>query len=389
MEIVKEKIAQAIEILNETDTDLWMIFCRESSTTPDPSMPLVVGHEVVGKSALMISKTGETTAILSGFDTADFEKSGIYQSIISYREDIDQEILRVFERLDPKSIAINYSRSSVSADGLTHGMYLLLQSYLQNTPYLERLISAEQVIFKLRGRKTETEIKCLKNAAEIADQCWQMSLPDIETGLSEIAISEILIKNLKKLGAEISFPPIVNAGSKTAPGHGSPTKAVLEPGDLLHVDFGALVSGYCSDIQRLAYFRHQNETSTPDALKAAFDKIKTIVDATSREYKTGAIGWEIDAIARKMLQEDDYEEYNHALGHQIGREVHDGSAAVGPKWKRYGQTTSIPLERNNTFTVELGVEVPGTGYVSLEEDLVVTDQGGVFLGPRQTELIIK
>ncbi len=387
--IVKEKVQQSIKILNELDIDLWLIFCRESATTPDPCLPLVVGHHVVGQSAFLISKTGETVAIVSGYDAADFINSGIYNEIISYKEDVSYELLQKLYQYNPRTIAINYSQNSVSADGLTHGMYLRLTDYLKDTPYLDKLICAEKIQFSVRGRKNRYEIEHLKQAAVIADKCWQMSIPKIKTGMTEIRIAELITQNLRELGSCNSFNPIVNAGAKTSPGHGSPTGAVLEEGDLLHIDFGALVDGYCSDIQRVAYFKRKGESSVPEPLQRAFDKVKSIIDVTSKEYKTGALGFEVDEIARKMLRDAGYEEYNHCLGHQIGREVHDGASLVGPKWKRYGDAPSIPLEANNTFTAELGIALPGIGYVSLEEDLMVTDAGGEFLGPRQTELIVK
>ena len=389
MNLAKEKVVQSIQILDELDIDLWLIFCRESEVTPDPSIPLVVGHNVVGRSAFMISKEGETIAILSGFDASDFIASGVYQEVITYKKDVSVEILKVLNKLDPKTIAINYSTTNVTADGLTHGMYLLLKEYLADTPYQNRLISAEEVLYRVRGRKNEREIQWLKEAVEIANQSWQQSLEEISVGMSEIQIAEILTRNLKKRHSDCSFAPIINAGAKTTPGHGSPTDAILEKGDLLHVDFGALVNGYCSDIQRLVYFKRDGEETAPPDLQKAFQKIKTIIEVTAKAYKTGAIGHEIDTIARKMLTEDGYPEYDHCLGHQIGQYVHDGSALVGPQWKRYGQVTSTPLERNNAFTVELGIEIEEIGYVGLEEDLVVTDSGGVFLGQTQTELIVK
>ncbi|MBU2513700.1 M24 family metallopeptidase [bacterium] len=387
--IVKEKLNQAIEILNDLKIDMWLIFCRESTTIPDPSIPLVVGHNIVGQSAFLITKNGDTIAIVSGYDAADFINSGVYKEVISYKESISDELLQKLYQHNPGTIAINYSKGSVSADGLTHGMYLLLTEYLTDTPYLNKLVSAEKILFSVRGRKNRFEIDHLKKAAVIADQCWHMSIPMIEPGMTEIQIAALIANNLQKLGSRNSFNPIVNAGAKTSPGHGSPTDAVLEEGDLLHIDFGALVEGYCSDIQRVAYFRRKGEISPPEPLLRAFDKIKSIIDVTSKEYKTGALGFEIDGIARKMLRDNGYEEYNHCLGHQIGREVHDGASLVGPSWKRYGEAPRIPLEANNTFTAELGISLPGIGYVSLEEDLMVTDEGGVFLGPRQTELIIK
>ncbi len=387
--IIKEKLNQSVEILNELNIDMWLTFCRESATTPDPALDLITGRNVVGQSGFIISKSGETIAIVSAIDSADFINDGIFQKVIPYKEHIADELLQQLYQINPGSIAINYSKNSVSTDGLTFGMYLLLTEYLKDTPYLEKLISSESIQFRVRGRKNKHEIELITKAATVADECWQKSIEVIKTGMTEIEIASIIENNLNKAGYQRSFPTIVNAGTKTAPGHGSPTNAILEEGDLLHIDFGAIVDGYCSDIQRLAYFKRKNEDTPPQPLRAAFDKVKSIIDVTSKEYKTGSIGHEIDSIARQMLTEDNYEEYNHCLGHQIGREVHDGAASVGPKWKRYGNSTSIPLEASNTFTVELGIEVPKIGYVGLEEDLVVSDNGGKFLGPRQTELIEK
>ena len=90
-----------------------------------------------------------------------------------------------------------------------------------------------------------------------------------------------------------------------------------------------------------------------------------------------------------MLTDNGYPTYQHALGHQLGRDVHDGGALIGPKWERYGITPTIELEANNVFTLELEIVLPGIGCVGLEEDVCVTESGARFLGPRQMELDIK
>ncbi len=389
MGIVKDKIEQAADILNELDIDLWLIFVRETDMMADPSLPIVVGHKVVWQSAFLYTRYGDTIAMVGNYDALDFERSGRFREVIPYVEDCGKEIRRMIEKIDPKNIALNYSKDDTASDGLAHGMFLLLNEYLKGTPYPERFISSEKIISLLRGRKTPQEIKLISSAAFLATDVWNKSLKEIKTGMTEKEIAVLIDNNIKELGSTNSFDTIVNAGAKTSPGHGHPTDAVLEPGDLLHIDFGATVEGYCSDIQRLAYFKKENETGPPKNLTGAFNKVKSIIDETSKLYLPGKKGHAIDAVARKMLREDDYEEYQHALGHQIGRSVHDGAAIVGPRWKRYGNTPDIPLELNNTFTVELGIELDGIGYVGLEEDLAVTEKGGKFLCPRQTELIIK
>ena len=388
IDLVQAKIEQTIEILNELDIDLWLIFCRESSMMADPVMDLVVGHQVVWQSAFFITRNGDTLALVGNFDAADFEKSRRYLDVQPYVQDCGKEIRRAVKKFNPKKIALNFSINDNAADGMTHGMYLLLMEYLKGTPYVDRIISSEAIISLLRGRKILPEIELITSAALMAVECWRESIEQIRTDMTEIDIARLIDYNMRRMGGINSFDTIVNAGAKSSPGHGHPTEAVLMPGDLLHIDFGARVNGFCSDLQRLAYFRRENETKAPAKLVKAFDKVKSIIDETAKLYRPGVKGYTIDAVARKMLVEDGYPEYQHALGHQIGRSVHDGAAIVGPKWKRYGSAPKIPLEENNTFTVELGIELDGIGYVGLEEDLVVTPNGGKFLCPRQTELIV-
>lgn len=386
--IVKEKVAQAKGILAELEIDLWLTLARESESVPDPAADLISDKSVCWLTAFFITPAGDNTVMVGAADAPDYERSALYPEVITYREDVGACMRGILKQIDPRQIAINYSKSSYTADGLSHGLYLTLQEYLQGTPYGDRLVSAEKVIALLRGRKTPLEIDRLRKAAEMAARAWEVALPQIETGMTEIQIAGELENAILAQGVTPSFETIVNAGSKTAPGHGSPTEAVLEAGDLLHVDFGVRYEGYCSDIQRLAYFKRDVETGPPQALVDAFACIRHIVDEAGKQYRSGAQGYEIDALARQILTDAGYPEYDHALGHQIGQSVHDGGAMVGPPWKRYGDMVRMPLEANNTFTVELGVTLDEIGHVSLEEDLVVTPAGGEYLSPRQMELTV-
>ncbi len=389
MNLTKQKVEQTIELLREFDIDIWMIFVRETYLMADPVMPLLIGHDVTWQSLFVFTKAGDAIAMAGNFDEALFSKSGHFTRVIPYTQGVGEDIRRLVHRLDPKSIALNYSIDDTGSDGLTHGMYLQLCDYLKDTPYAARFVSSEPVCSRLRSRKLTGEIQLLSEAAVAADKVWGQAVQEIQPGMTEREIAVVIDGFIRATGGTPSFPTIVNAGTKSDTGHGLPSEAKLSRCDLLHVDFGILLNNYCSDIQRLAYYPTQHESSPPLELLNAFQLIRDIITETATHCKPGVKGHEIDAIARKMLKDNGYEVYQHALGHQLGRSVHDGGAILGPQWERYGHMPHIPLEEGNVMTLELDITLIGIGCVGLEEDVVVTPDGARFLGPRQMELIIR
>ncbi len=141
-------------------------------------------------------------------------------------------------------------------------------------------------------------------------------------------------------------------------------------------------------MQRVWYVSRGEGDTPPAELTRAFETVVGAIQAGARALKPGVPGWEVDAVARKVVTDAGYPEYLHALGHQVGRAVHDGMGLLGPRWERYGDTPFMPVEVGNIFTLELGVEVPGIGYVGLEEDVLVTESGVEWLAPPQTELMV-
>lgn len=390
MNIVKDKITQAIGILKELDIDCWIIAVRESSMNSDPAMALVVGDlHVVWQSFFIYTKKGDAIALVGNFDKEDFVKSGNFTEVLSYTEGVKDDLRKLIGRLNPEKIALNYSMGNVAADGLTHGMYLYFLEYLEGTAYGERIISSEPILAKLRSRKLPAEVDLLREAAEMADDVWQKAKTEITIGMSEIQVAAVIEYFIKQKGGVPSFPTICNAGSKTDPGHAMPTEAKLAEGDLLHVDFGIKYKEYCSDIQRLLYFKRKSEDAPPGELIEAFNTVRDIITETGKLSVPGKKGFEVDALAREILVENGYAVYQHALGHQLGRDVHDGGGSLAPNWERYKGMSSIPLEVNNIFTLELEIMLPGIGCVGLEEDVIITENGAEFLCPRQMELDIK
>ena len=141
-------------------------------------------------------------------------------------------------------------------------------------------------------------------------------------------------------------------------------------------------------MQRTWYLRKPGEMDAPDEVQRAWDAVTEALEAGRAALKPGARGWQVDAAARAALVEAGYPEYKHAFGHHIGRTAHDGATVLGPKWERYGTSIEGVVEVGNVFAIELGVAVPGRGYVSREEDVVVTEQGAEYLSHPQEGLWI-
>ncbi|MFX1475812.1 MAG: M24 family metallopeptidase [Promethearchaeota archaeon] len=384
-----QKCKQACEILQELDIDAWLIWVRETAQMADPVLKLVLGSDLVWQSALIFTKDGEKIAIVGNFDADGIEDLKLFDQVSPYIQSIRKTLLAELERINPRQIALNYSRNDVAADGLTVGMRMLFEEYLEGTPFLERFVSAESIISKLRGRKISAEITRIRKAIEITEQIFADAVDYLRVGLTEKQIHKFFHQKMKEYGVTSAWEkernPAVDAGPNKQFGHAGPTENKTKAGQLLHFDFGVSYQGFCSDIQRMFFFGEKRDI--PEEVQTAFETVRDAITAASKFVKAGIMGHEADAIARSFVQERGYEEYQHALGHQVGRNVHDGGTLLAPLWDRYGESPRGTVEVGNVFTLELYVTTENFGQVSLEENIVITKTGCRFLSEPQRELI--
>jgi Xaa-Pro aminopeptidase len=391
--IVQEKVQQAIAILKEMDVDMWLTFVRETTSGGDPIIPLIYGLDLTWQSALILTKSGDRIAIVGRLESEAALRTGAYDEVLYYDQSIQPELLEVLERCDPDQIAINYSVDDVHADGLSYGMYQLLCRYLEGTPYRSRLMSAEKLHSALRGRKTPQEIELIRAAIHTTSSIFQRTFDFLELGMTEAEISGFMHTQLDECDVQAAWEwincPTVNAGPESPIGHIGPTELKISPGHIVHFDFGVLQDEYCSDIQRVVYFLRPGEETPPPEVQHGFDTVRAAVQAAFQAMKPGVTGKSVDQAARKTILDAGYPEFPYATGHQVGRVVHDGAAILGPEWERYGDTPNYLLEPGQVFTIEPGLAVKGYGYIGLEEDVLVTNEGAEYLGDPQIELIIK
>jgi Xaa-Pro aminopeptidase len=390
---MQEKVNQAIEVLKEQQTDLWLTFVRETSGVRDPMLDFLIGpNDLTWPSALILTSKGEKIAIVGNLEKDAIARTQVFDTIIGYDTAVSGPLRDTITRLNPTQIAVNTSRNNVHADGLTHAMYEILCEYLEDTPYAERLVSAEPIINAMRGRKTHEELERIRKAVEITDEIYKKTFDFIKVGMTEIQIGEYMHRLAQEYGVGLAWPaencPAVNSGPDSTVGHNGPTEIKVEPGHIIHFDFGVKYKDYCSDIQRLVYVLRDGETEAPPEVQRGFITIRTAIEKSREAMKSGVIGNSIDVIAREILVDAGYPEYQHALGHQLGRVAHDGGALLGPLWEKYGDDPKRELEMGQVFTIEPGLAVPNYGYVALEEDVVMTENGAEYIGEPQRELIL-
>jgi Xaa-Pro aminopeptidase len=393
MTLIQEKVDQAIEILKEQQIDMWLTFVRETSGVRDPALDLLIGaNDLTWQSALILTRKGEKIAVIGNLEKDALQRLNVFSEILGYDKSVRELLRGTITRLNPDRIAVNTSRNNVHADGLTHAMHQILCEYLVDTPYAERLVSAEPVISALRGRKTATEQARIRRAIEITDEIYDKTFDFIKVGMTEIEIGEYMHKLANEYGVGFAWPaencPAVNSGPNSPVGHNGPTEIKVERGHLIHFDFGVKYEGYCSDIQRVAYVLREGETDAPVEVQRGFITIRTAIEKSREAMKIGVTGNSIDVISREIVTDSGYPEFMHALGHQLGRVAHDGGALLGPLWEKYGDSPKQTLEAGQIYTIEPHVIVPGYGCMGLEEDVLMTENGAQYFTEPQREIVL-
>ena len=393
MTLIQEKVNQAVEILKEQETDLWLTFVRETSGVRDPALDLLIGsNDLTWPSALIITRKGEKIAIIGNLEKDALQRLNVFDEILGYDTAVSELLRTTITRLNPNRIAVNTSRNNVHADGLTHAMYEFLKEYLAGTPYADRLVSAEPIINSLRGRKTPAELARIRKAVEITDEIFKKTYNFIKVGMTEIEVGAYMHKLANEYGVGLAWPaencPAVNSGPDSPVGHNGPTDIKIERGHIIHFDFGVKYEDYCSDIQHVCYVLREGETEAPIEVQRGFITLRTAVEKSREAMKVGVTGNAIDTISREIVTDSGYPEYPYALGHQLGRVAHDGGALLGPLWEKYGDSPNQKLEVGQVFTIEPGLAIPGYGYLGLEEDVVITANGAEYIGEPQREIIL-
>lgn len=214
---------------------------------------------------------------------------------------------------------------------------------------------------RLRAVKDEDELERLREAAAVVDRAVERLALELRPGRSEAELAARAAALLLEEGGErVAFDPAVLAGRKSALPHGQPDGNTLAEGDLVIVDIGASVGGYCADITRTFVAGREPEARQ----RELFEVVRDAHAAGVRAAVAGATGADVDRAARSVIDSAGLGEYFvHRTGHGLGLEVHEPPSLHS--------ANDQPLPAGTVVTVEPGVYIPGYGGVRIEDDLVV------------------
>jgi len=355
-------------------------------------MDYILGTGVVWLSFFIFFKSGEKYAIVGNLDQEKIERTEIFNRVYPYKNSPREDLLDILKKHNPGQIALNFSPDSPTADGLTYGKYLSLLELLKESGFEQRFVSSETLISKLRGRKSSEEISRIKKAIDITLDIYGRISEHIKPGFSEKQVAAFITGEREKLGLDPSWDedhcPSVFTGPQESGAHSGPTDKLLEQGHVFNIDFGVILEKYCSDLQRTWYIMKENQQKPPPEVNQGFSTIVDSIRLAFEALKPGVRGIDIDRIARTYIMSKGYEEYPHALGHQVGRSSHDGGALLAPDWERYGRLPFIPLETGQVFTIEPRLYLEKHGVITIEEMVLITSDGAEWLSDPQKELYV-
>ncbi|OMP67699.1 M24 family metallopeptidase [Domibacillus epiphyticus] len=297
--------------------------------------------------------------------TEQAAKQAVEFTIVKHTKPLLQEAMEYAEKL-------GVNRLGFEKEYMTYQEYELI-----NAQFNGSLKPVAGIVENLRLIKTDSEIKILKEACDIADTAFKHILDFLQPGVKEIDVANELEFFMRKCGAaSSSFDIIVASGVRSALPHGVATDKIIESGDFVTLDFGAFHKGYASDITRTVAV---GEPSSQ--LKEIYEIVLEAQMAAVDQIRPGMTGKEADAVTRNIIKAKGYgEAFGHSTGHGLGLEVHENPTLSFRNDK--------PLECGMVVTVEPGIYLPGIGGVRIEDDILLTESGNELLTHSAKELII-
>ena len=255
-------------------------------------------------------------------------------------------------------------RLGFQPNAISVALYKVLGKALHPT----RLVAMPPIVDELRLTKDSSEVAAIGQAIEVAEKAFQAVIRRLKPGWTERRLAAELEHEMLKRGASgPSFPTIVAEGPNCSIPHYRPGDRRIVEGSAVLVDWGATVNHYRSDLTRMVFIRR-----IPPRFRRMYENVLAAQEIGIRAIRPGVRALEVDRAARRSLKQAGMDQYfAHSLGHGLGLDIHESP--------RLAMKVEDVLRPGMVVTVEPGVYYPGLGGVRIEDDVLVTQDGGQVL----------
>jgi len=400
---LEERVASVLPSLMErTGIDMWILISKEYNEdavlkTMLPSSWLSARRTTM----LVIYKDGDQLETLA---CARYDVGSVFKKAWDKEQEPDQwkRLAKIVAERDPQKIGVNKSEDFGLADGLSATHYELLMAALSGK-YQQRVVSAEELAIGWLETRTPQEMIVYRQIMRIAHEIIAEGFSEavIQPGITTTDDVVWYYRNrIRDLGLTAWFHPTVDV-QRADPGEGDsnrsfsrrPDAAVIQPGDLVHCDFGITYLGLNTDTQENAYILKAGETDAPEYLKAAFKKGLETMDFLTNEFATGRSGNEILADALRKAKAAGLKPTIYT--HPIGYHGHGAGPTIG-LWDQQGGVPGkgdYPMYANTAYSIELNTRVFLPEWnkeirVMMEEDAFFDGETVSYIDGRATKLML-
>jgi Xaa-Pro aminopeptidase len=392
------------DMMDEEQMDMWLIIASEYNEDPVIMTMLPATWMAARRTTILVFAKNKTTNQIDRWAVARYDIGRFFKSAWDPDQEPDQfkRLAQIVAEYDPNKIGINTSLDFSHANGLTYTEHTLLVEALPKK-YQTRLVSAERLAVNWLQTRTPEEIAAYQIISRIAHHI-------IEEGLSEKVIlpghtttSDLqwwYRERIQELGLQAWFHPSVDVQRADKVDERAQNFArqadvdVIQPGDLVHMDFGITYLGLNTDTQRNAYILKPGETSPPAGLIEAFKKGNRLQDILTSNFQTGRTGNQILAMSLSQAKSEGLRPsiYTHPLGFH--------GHAAGPTIGMWDKQGGVPgdgdyiLRPNTGYAIELNItsSIPEWGNkdvrIMLEESAWFDGQNVRYMDGRRTSLIL-
>ena len=313
---------------------------------------------------LLVTSAGGGALLTDGRYTSQAEREVEDLERITYRSNLPAALAQALHGLGARTVGFEaedltfHSHASLAAAGVA-------------------LVPTRRLVGSLRAAKDAQELALIQAAQDATDRAYELVTAKLAEGMTEQEVAFELEAAMRQAGAEgLAFDTIVGFGPGAAEPHHRPTRRPLARGDVVKMDFGALVDGYHADMTRTVAFGEP-----PARLREIYEIVRRAQQAGVDAVRPGASSVEVDAAARSIVADAGFgAEFPHGLGHGVGLEIHEA-----PSLRFDGEDV---LASGQVVTVEPGIYLPGAFGVRIEDMVEVTAGGPRVMAAAPKDLVV-